>query len=63
MIPQWVQKRGYQDLLLELVQQQRFDEKGQKKILQWLQTTGTDVAKVQQEEEGDRFFEAYYVFR
>ena len=59
MIPQWIQKRGYQDILFELVQQQRFNEKGQKKILQWLQTTGTDVAKVQQEEEGDRFFEAY----
>lgn len=59
MLPQWIQQRGDQSILIELTEQERFDEKGQKAVLQWLQNIGVELAKVQQVEEINRFYEAY----
>lgn len=59
MLPQWIQERGDQDILVELADLGRFDEKGQQNILQWLQAVGTDVTNLQEKEDIDRFFEAY----
>ena len=59
MLPQWIQERGDQDILIELADLGRFDEKGQQNTLQWLQAAGTDVTALQQKEEVDRFLGAY----